>query len=223
MKKFAKIFGIILLIFIALLFILPIIFEGKIIELVKKTANNNINATLDFKDADISLFRSFPSAEVRLNDLYIANKTPFEGDTLVKAGNIDLKLPFKSLFQGTDKPINVTSFTIDNANVSVKVDRNGNANYDIAKDSDNSGNESESSDPFTFDLNSYTITNSTISYYDEGSNMLLKVTNLNHSGNGNLSANESILHTSSHALVSFEYDSISYLKIIQLNWMLTLS
>ena len=212
MKKFAKIFGIILLIFIALLFILPIIFEGKIIELVKKTANNNINATLDFKDADISLFRSFPSAEVRLNDLYIANKTPFEGDTLVKAGNIDLKLPFKSLFQGTDKPINVTSFTIDNANVSVKVDRNGNANYDIAKDSDNSGNESESSDPFTFDLNSYAVTNSTISYYDESSRMLLKVTNLNHSGNGNLSANESILHTSSDALVSFEYDSISYLK-----------
>ena len=212
MKKFAKIFGIILLIFIALLFILPIIFEGKIIELVKKTANNNINATLDFKDADISLFRSFPSAEVRLNDLYIANKAPFEGDTLVKAGNIDLKLPFKSLFQGTDKPVNVTSFTIDNANISIKVDRNGNANYDIAKDSDNSGNESENSDPFTFDLNSYAITNSAISYYDESNRMLLKVNNLNHSGNGNLSANESILHTSSDALVSFEYDSISYLK-----------
>ena len=84
MKKALKILGLIVLLFLALLIILPIVFESKIIELVKKTANKNINATLDFEKADLSLFRSFPSTELTLQNLFITNKAPFEGDTLLK-------------------------------------------------------------------------------------------------------------------------------------------
>ena len=213
MKKIFKILGIILLLFIALLFILPIVFEGKIIKIVKKTANNNINATLDFEDADISLLRSFPNMELSLQQLYITNKVPFEGDTLVKAGSIDLKLPFKSLFQGTDSPINITSFTINDAKLNIKVDSSGHVNYNISKeDTSHSNGEKGASESFNFDLKKYEITNSSISYYDAGSNMLLKITNFNHSGMGNLSGKESVLITNSDALVSFKYDNTNYLK-----------
>ena len=44
MKKVVKILSILILLCVAFIIIVPIIFEGKIIQLVKKTANNNINA-----------------------------------------------------------------------------------------------------------------------------------------------------------------------------------
>ena len=82
--------------FFALLLVLtPLLFEGKLIDLVKRTANNNINATLDFKDADLSLIRNFPNLRLQLEDFYILNKAPFSGDTLVSAKKIDLYFRLK--------------------------------------------------------------------------------------------------------------------------------
>ncbi len=211
MKKGLKIFGIVVVVLVAAIIILPIVFEGKIIELVKRTANNNINATLDFEKADLSLLRSFPSTELRLENLTIVNKAPFEGDTLFKAGQIDLKLPFKSLFKGASEPVDITSFAIDGAHVNILIDINGKANYDIGKEVDTIGNKAKQ-DPFTFDLKKYEITNSKVSYDDAAMGLLVKVFDLNHTGNGNLSVENSVLKTRSAALVSITYDSINYLS-----------
>ena len=82
MKKTIKIIGIIVVIFIALLIILPFFFKGQIADLVKKEANKNINATLDFKDVGLNLFSHFPNLSLSLDGLTIVNKAPFEGDTL---------------------------------------------------------------------------------------------------------------------------------------------
>jgi hypothetical protein len=210
MKKIIKIVTIIVLLCIAFITIVPVVFEGKIIELVKKTANKNINATLDFEKADLSLFRSFPSTELTLQNLYITNIAPFEGDTLFKAGQIDLKLPFKSLFNKASEPIEITSFAIDGAHINILIDKDGNANYDIGKEKDNTGMQAKS-DPFTFDLQKYEITNSQVTYDDAEMGLLVKVFELNHTGKGNLSAENSALKTASSALVSVTYDSINYL------------
>ena len=210
MKKFIKILTIIVVLCIAFIIIVPIVFESKIIELVKKTANKNINATLDFEKANLSLFRSFPSTELTLQNLYITNIAPFEGDTLFKAGQIDLKLPFKSLFNKASEPIEITSFAIDGAHINILIDKDGNANYDIGKEKDNTGMQAKS-DPFTFDLQKYKITNSQVTYDDAEMGLLVKVFELNHTGKGNLSAENSVLKTASSALVSVTYDSINYL------------
>jgi len=211
MKKVVKILSIIILLCVAFIIIVPIIFEGKIIQLVKKTANNNINAILDFENADLSLFRSFPSTELRLENLTIVNKTPFEGDTLFKAGQIDLKLPFKSLFKDASEPIDITSFAIDGASVNILINKDRKANYDISKGTDSTSNKAKQ-DPFTLDLKKYEITNSKVSYDDASLGLLVKIFDLNHTGNGNLSAENSILQTNSSALVSVTYDSINYLN-----------
>ena len=120
MKKIFKILGIIVVVILAAIFIIPIVFEGRIIEMVKKTANNNINGTLDFEDADLSIWSGFPSAEVSLHNTSLVNKAPFEGDTLFQADQIDLKLPIAQLFKsGAD--ISITTFTVDGANLAIKI------------------------------------------------------------------------------------------------------
>jgi len=215
MKKIFKILGIILVVIIATIIIIPFVFEGKIIEMVKNTANNNLNAKLDFKDADLSIWSSFPSAAVSLHNTSLINKAHFEGDTLFQAKQINLKLPIGQLFKsGAD--INITTFTIDGANLALKIDENGNNNFDIAKE-----NTSEStavkSDPVQLNLEGYSITNSQISYDDISSKMKFILKEFNHKGEGNLSSATSKLNTKTDGLISFEMDSVAYLNSNKIN------
>ena len=210
MKKSFKILTVFFLLAIAFVIIIPIVFEGKIIDLVKKTANNNINATLDFEDADLSIWSSFPNTKVSLEKVSLINSAPFEGDTLFVANTVDLKMPLLELFKKSNA-LSISSFTVDDAIVNIHIDKNGNANYDITKVKDTIGG-TNTSNSLQLGLKSYKVTNSTIVYEDLQNNVLLKITDFNHSGNGNLSLDKTELETQSTALVSFEMDEVSYLK-----------
>ncbi len=81
MKKFYKIIlGIIFFLFLSLL-IAPVLFQDKIISLVKKTANENLNAKIDFSDVNLNFFSDFPNASIGIENISIINTEPFEGDT----------------------------------------------------------------------------------------------------------------------------------------------
>lgn len=210
MKKIYKILLGILLLVLAAIFVIPMFFEDKIIEFIKNSANENINATLDFKDADLSIFRSFPNAEVRLEKVSLVNKAPFVGDTLCFADRISLQLPVKQLLGGISN-LSISHFEIDRAKVNVVIDKNGKANYDIFKENQNKPSTSKNKESLNFQLTSYGILNSEISYKDAVSKMELKLKDFNHSGSGNLSTEKSKLQTETHSMVSFTLDSIQYL------------
>ncbi len=212
-KKILRIAAIVLLLFVGLLIAVPFFLEGKIADIIKNKVNQNVNATLDFEEADLSLIASFPNAEVELKGISLINKQPFEGDTLFASERIRLTMAIKELFKGADEPIGVKSLVIDGANLNIKVDADENANYDIAKESDENGAVSENaSDNFTFDLQSYAINNSKIGYQDALSGLKLVISEMNHSGTGDLSLENSELRTNTEAKVLFEMDSTNYLN-----------
>ena len=78
-----------------------------------------MNATLDFEDADLSIWSSFPNTKVSLENVSLVNNAFFEGDTLFYAKAIDLKMPFMDLFK-SGSAIKITSFTIDGATFLLK-------------------------------------------------------------------------------------------------------
>jgi uncharacterized protein involved in outer membrane biogenesis len=73
-------------------FALPILFKGKIMEAVKKGINEQVNAKVNFADADVSLFRHFPTLSLQLQQLSVVGIAPFEGDTLMSVANFDISL-----------------------------------------------------------------------------------------------------------------------------------
>lgn len=212
--KALKIIGITLLVLISLLIALPILLEGKIADIIKNKVNNNINATLDFENASLSLIKSFPNAHVELEQLSLVNNAPFEGDTLFASDQIALKMSINELFKTAEEPITIKSLKVDGAKLHIKVDESENANYDIGKTSDETEStiESEESSNFTLAMDAYEITNSEITYADLVSGMHLTISELNHSGTGDLSLEKSELKTMTDALVSFELDSVKYLN-----------
>jgi len=213
-KKILRIFGILFLLIIGVLIAAPFFLEAKIGDIIKNNVNKNVNATLDFSDADLSLFSSFPKAAVRLDNVSLINKAPFEGDTLFSAKEVSLTMGIKQLFNGQNEPISITSLNLDNALVNVKVDANENANYDIIMETGGAETTpaANTSDGFTLNMESYEIKNSRIFYTDLASGISLALTDFNHRGTGDLSLETSELDTHTDALVSFEMDSTNYLN-----------
>jgi hypothetical protein len=211
-KKILKIIGILLLLVVGVIIAAPFILEAKIGDLIKNNVNNNVNATLDFSEANLSLLASFPNAEVSLNDISLINKAPFEGDTLFAANSVALKMGITQLFNSENEPLAIQSLLIDGANLNITVDETENANYDIGKDSGVESQPEGESSGFQLDMKSYEITNSTITYQDMSSGMAFELADFNHSGTGDLSLETSELDTYTTGLVSFEMDSTNYLK-----------
>ncbi len=212
-KKILKIVGVIVLIFIVVLIAAPFFLEAKIGDIVKNNVNKNINATLDFSDADLSLFSNFPNAEVQFKNVVLVNKAPFEGDTLFRANELGLTMGIMELFKSAGEPIGIKNFNLQGAFLNVVIDAEENANYDIAMDTASpTTEEAASTDGFILDLQSYQISNSIVHYTDKAAGISLMVDDIQHSGTGDLSLTNSELDTHTDALVSFEMDSINYLN-----------
>lgn len=212
MKKIYKILLGIIVFFFILLVSIPLLFQDKVMNLVKTTINNNVNAKVDFSDSSLSLLRNFPNASVQLSNLTVINNTPFEGDTLVYAKEVYLALKLTELFKASSEQLNIKSFTIDDALVNVLVDKKGNANYDIAKPSETEEAKNEEPSTFGLSINSYAINNATIKYNDEQGKLNLELAELNHSGSGDFSQSNTELDTQTSTLVSFGMDGNSYAK-----------
>jgi hypothetical protein len=213
MKKFIKIASLFLLVILAILIVIPFAFEGKIIALVKQTANNNLNARLDFKDADLSLLKNFPKATVSIDQLILTNLEPFAGDTLVSAAELKLNFSIMELFKDASENIQISEISIEDAYVNIKIDSLGNTNYDIAKkDLSTSPSEATNKKSFVFDIESYTIKNSRLTYFDQESKIYLNLTDFNHQGQGIFSETASNLMTNTTSKISLGMDTAQYLS-----------
>lgn len=212
MKKAFKIIGFSLLVIIVLLFTAPFIFEAQLKDMVKKTINKNVNATVEFSDLDLTLFRSFPQATLVLNNLSIVNKAPFEGDTLAVTQELLLEMSIKELFKGSDEPKKVDELILNNAYVNIMIDSLGNNNYDIAIVDPNEKESDSISNPFKLDLKHYEINNSRLKYVDKENQITFNLDNLNHKGTGDFSLAQSELQTETTSLISLDYKDTNYLN-----------
>ncbi len=213
MKKVLKIVGIVILLLVVLIILAPILFKGPIEKAVKNSINKSVNAKVEWEDLDLSLFSSFPDAELKLKNLSVINKAPFEGDTLATSEELGLSLGIPQLFKGG--PYSINELDLNNAYINIKVDSLGNANYDIAKETatDTTSTQTDSGGSgLSLDIQHYEINNSRINYLDESTKTFLRITDFNHYGNGDFTADKTNLETNTEAIVSFELDSVNYLK-----------
>ena len=98
MKKIVKIVAIVVAVVLVAAFVAPMLLRGKIAQIVKREANEMLDARVDFEKLDISLLRHFPNASVELKGLTLVGVDRFEGDTIVAARRISVVVNLMSLF-----------------------------------------------------------------------------------------------------------------------------
>lgn len=213
-KKILKITGIVLLLLIVSLFAIPFFFQDTIKAKIADAINEKVDAKVSFADADLSLFRNFPQASVNVEKLLIINKAPFEGDTLVSMGEINLTMSIRELFKGKDEPMNIEAFSSKNAKVNILFNKDGIGNFDIAlKDDEPSDGKS---DPLSLKIKEYQFENLRFKYYDERSKIKMVIDSLNHSGTGDFTASKLDLVTKSTAKISLDMDKMNYMNHVAL-------
>ena len=208
LKKVLKITGIVLLVLIIAAIALPMIFKDKITAIAKTEINKNLNAKVDFKDVNISLFRHFPRLAVGLENLEVTGLDDFAKDTLIAAQRIDVALNLMSLFGGSQ--MKIYSITVDKPRIHALVNKEGKANWNITKPDTTATAEEPSA--FNLNLNHYEINDGYVQYIDIPGDMSAEITDLNHSGSGDFTSDLFTLSTKTSAgSVNFVYTKIPYL------------
>ncbi|MBD3583879.1 AsmA-like C-terminal region-containing protein [Flavobacterium selenitireducens] len=217
-KKILKWTGIVLLVLIALLVATPFLFKDKIKQMIVETINKNVDAKVAFEDVDLSLLKSFPQANVTVDKLSIINKAPFDGDTLVYLGEVNLKMFVKELFKDANEGMNIESIATKNGVVNILFNKDGLGNFDIAiKNAEEKNKDKKESDPLSLKVQEYKIENYRFQYFDERSKVKLVFDSLNHSGTGDFTAKKLDLDTKSSTVVSLDMDKVNYLNKVKLN------
>ncbi|MEN2415563.1 AsmA-like C-terminal region-containing protein [Flavobacterium mesophilum] len=216
LKKILKITAIVIVVFVAALFAIPYFFKDQIKAKISEAINESVDAKVSFADADLSLFRNFPNAAVGIEKLVIINKAPFEGDTLVSLGQLNLKMSIKELFKGENEPLSIQGITSENGLINIIFNKDGVGNFDIALKDKKEETKDEKSKPLALKIQNYKIENFTFRYIDQGSKIKMVIDSLNHEGTGDFTNSKLDLTTKSTAKVSLDMDKINYMKNVKL-------
>lgn len=217
LKKILKIVGIVLLLLTIFLIAIPYFFKDQIKAKITEAINEKVDAKVSFADADLSLLKNFPKATVTLDKLLIINKAPFEGDTLVSLGELNLKMSIKELFKGKEEAMEIEGITSKNGFINIIFNKDGIGNFDIALKDNKPKEDNSKSDPMLLKIQKYQIENFKFQYFDEGSQMRMVIDSLNHEGAGDFSGSKLDLDTKSTAKVSFDMGKINYMKNVALS------
>ena len=216
LKKILKIAAIVLVVIVAALFAIPYFFKDQIKAKIAEAINESVDAKVSFADADLSLFKNFPNATVGIEKLVIINKAPFEGDTLVSLGELNLKMSIKELFKGKEEPLSIQGISSTNGLINIIFNKDGVGNFDIALKDKNETKKDEASKPLSLKIQNYKIENFTFRYIDQGSKIKMVIDSLNHEGTGDFTNSKLDLTTKSTAKVSLDMDKVNYMKNVKL-------
>jgi hypothetical protein len=212
-KTLKWISSVIVVLLIALIAV-PFLFKDRIVAMVSNTINDNINATVTFKEPDLNFFRNFPFASLSVNEVTVINKAPFLGDTLFNAEKINFTIKLTSLFNSGTEPLEINSVSLVNGAINILFNKNSLGNFDIAKKSNSISEASEST--LSLSIHEYTLENIDFGFFDETSQIKFTVNSIYHSGKGNFEKDILDLDTKTTAKISFEMEKVNYMKNVNI-------
>jgi AsmA protein len=213
--KILKWAGIVIAGILLLLFLIPLLFPGKVATEVKKIANERLDTKLDFSKSRLSFFTHFPSLTVSLDDLSMTGSAPFGNDTLLKADQVAFGINLKRLI--FDSEVKINKLYVSNALINVMVNEKGQANYNIYVAPEDRKDEKE--DPnapeegTAIKLERIDLKNCHVKYNDRSAKILVDAKGFNYIGKGNLSDDIFDLNTDAQIdTLDFYYNRTAYLR-----------
>ncbi|MFD1604726.1 AsmA family protein [Flavobacterium artemisiae] len=213
--KVLKITGISIAVILFLLFIIPLLFPGKIASEVKKIANERLDTKLDFTKSKLSFFTHFPSLTVSLDNLSLTGSAPFSNDTLLRADEVAFGINLKRLI--FDNEVKINKLYVSDALINVMVNEKGQANYNIyiapENRKDEKKDENSPEEGTAIRLERIDIENCHVKYNDRSAKILVDAQGFNYVGKGNLSEDIFDLATDAKIdVLDFYYDRTGYLR-----------
>lgn len=211
MKKVGIILLVVIVVLLALAFIIPLAFKGPLMEKVKKTINENVNATVEFTDLKLNLFSNFPKVRAEIENLSITGKDQFQNDTLLAIKSVVTNLSISDLIGGDE--IRIRSISVKDAGIKLLSTRDGLVNWDIMLPDNDETPADSTEGELNISLQNIDIQNLDLSYKDELTATLVRLLNSNISASGELEG--TITRFALDGEVGdfmLEYDSVQYIS-----------
>jgi len=210
--KILKVTGIVIASILLLLFLIPLLFPGKIASEVKKVANERLDSKIDFKNSKLSFFTHFPSLTVSLDDVSLTGSKPFSNDTLLKADQIAFGINLKRLI--FDNEVKINKLYVSKALINIMVNQKGQANYNIYIAPEEDKNVKDKPEEGTaIRLERIDLEDCHVKYNDRSAKVLVDAKGFNYIGKGNLSEDIFDLNTDARIdTLDFYYDRTAYLR-----------
>lgn len=182
--KVLKVVGIVLVTFLATLFVLPYFFKDKVKGIVESEVSSLLKAQLYLEDFSLGFYSNFPNATVSLKNFGLVGVEPFENDTLLQAQKLDAVINLASLFRDSYE---ISKVEVVNPTVKALVNADSLANWDIViSDSEEVEEEVEESAPIKLNLSKFTVENLNVSYQSTPDSMYAAIEGLNLNLKGDL-------------------------------------
>ena len=165
--KTTKYIGIGLVVILSLIFLTPIVFSDKLKEEIKKTANRKLAGEMNYSDVNVSFFKHFPSLTLSLNDFKLNGSAPFQKERLINAKEVSFGINVWSLIFG--KSIKIDEIYLSNSSINIKVNKQGQANYNVYIAVEKV--EKEDDESAAIKLQHIEIINSQLVYDDQSTNL----------------------------------------------------
>ena len=203
-KKLAKWLSILFLVVVAIVTVIPMLFQDEIVEKVKAYARESIRAEIDFGDIDLTLFANFPRLTVLIDSIRVDGVEEFKGVTLAKMSQMQVSVDLASVMS---EHIRIHKIGLIEPVIDARVLANGKANWDIAVEEPaaaqieegtitlGSVKESETSAEMGVGVEEYFIKRGKVNYRDAVLGAKIAISGLNH--NGNLELQEEMLTVNS--------------------------
>jgi AsmA protein len=207
--KVLKITGITFAVILSLLFLLPVLFPGKVAEEVKAFANRKLNGELNFAAANLSFFNHFPSLTLTLNEFSLKGSAPYKDEMLVSAKEVAFGINLKSLI--FDSAVKIDEIYVSGALINVKVNEKGEANYNVYISDEKETTKDESGTSLKLDR--IAIEDCHLVYDDRSAKLLIDAKGFNYLGKGDL--DQAIFDLKTQADIDsldFTFDNEPYLK-----------
>ncbi|HMJ69496.1 MAG TPA: AsmA-like C-terminal region-containing protein [Cyclobacteriaceae bacterium] len=212
-KRILIVFGVVLLLLVAAGIIIPIVFKDDIKAALDKKIAETVNADVvfDVDNFSLSIFKNFPNVTVQIKELGVFNRAPFEQVPLFVMQELDVEVNLKDILFGDQ--LRVKGISLVDPQITIKVLKDGRANYDITYPSADTVQTAPDTSKFSFGIDHWEIVNGHVVYDDKSLPYLLDIRGLNHSGNGDFTQDVFDLRTQTVAdSVTTSYDGVEYLS-----------
>ncbi|MFV0377310.1 MAG: AsmA-like C-terminal region-containing protein [Mangrovibacterium sp.] len=210
MKKLGIVLAIVLVVLLASAILIPVIFKGPLTQKVKTELNKSLNATIDFENVRLNLFKSFPKVNAEIVGLTVTGKEQFQNDTLLAAQSISTSLSLGDLF-GSDE-LKISSVKLTGANVYLLSATDGAVNWDIAMPEEETAPADTTQSSMALNIQSIEVRDLSLTYEDKASPMLVQLKNITMDASGKVEGTLTKFKLKGDVgEFVFEYDSVQYI------------
>lgn len=218
MKKVIIVIFVLIALLLAAMVAVPYFFKDELVAMAKDAANEQLDATVDFGDFDLSLFRSFPNLSFQIESVTVDGKNTYQGVRLAEIGSLEFTIQLMPLLKSK---VVINEMGIRRANFDVRINREGLANYDIMKSDESApeelGADTTSSD-FGVELKRYFLKDVKLKYYDAPLHTEVQIEDLNHTGSGDFTQDLFVLSTKTNiGAITVNYEGINYMTKVKID------